>query len=260
MLDGQRILWAINLYSRVNHLRLQQELIRQEFSESELDLLTWTNHETKPDSEYKHREQMFYRHPVNRGGHDGARDSYDWIAQQPGLLDKYDYVVWSHADSMFSDYHDVRLLMEKMFWEPQTAFLEIGNAYPGQCFYGPPATFCDFFITRADLYRDAFPFPPDDHFGGFAPDGSYNETMEGGLAKRIDKVLGTRTRDRVNAQFDHTQSEWKVNGKPFFCCWNVFDNMVAWLRKNSPQKLGAIDPKFLLRTSDDLRKNSGHDD
>ncbi len=73
-----KILWAINVYSRVNNLRLQQELIRHQFGDS-VDIFTFTNNTVWDDSVFNWKEDFFYKCEINAGGHTGTRDSYNYL-------------------------------------------------------------------------------------------------------------------------------------------------------------------------------------
>lgn len=95
------ILWAINVYDRLEHLWLQQNRIREWFGER-VYLYVFSNGSQGADR-VGYREDRLHIHPTNGGHHQGVLDAYHQLLSEP-WLDAAHTIVWSHADSIFSDY------------------------------------------------------------------------------------------------------------------------------------------------------------
>lgn len=192
MMRDKKILWAINCYSRVNHLRAQVELIRRQFGQF-FDVLVYTNHldlEKFPDSSYEHLTDFYHRHDVNTGGHTGCRDAYNYVLS---MASGYDYIIWSHADFLIKDYSNVERWMNEMI-DDGDVFMCLGQnrqQNPRKPNEGiVPHIYNDFFVLESGFYQEVF--PRFDVCDGWLPSGEITDCIEVSLGKWIDEKIGDR--------------------------------------------------------------------
>src|SRR5574339_1307843 len=99
-----KIFWSMNVFSRGDHLKLQQDLVREHFGDK-VFIYVFCN----SDRDFRHKEDLYHQTPVNSGHHNGVRDSYNETAK---LLDGFDVVVSTHADCIFTDYSVVEGILQ----------------------------------------------------------------------------------------------------------------------------------------------------
>ena len=235
MIEGKKILWGINVYSRVNHLRVQEELIRAHFGDK-LDILLFTNHESFPEKNFRYKEDIFHRHDVNSGGHTGCRDAYNFAVP---ISVAYDYIIWSHADCILGDYS----IVEKMLCEMKDAdavfycLSQDRQVNPRRNHEGVvPHIYNDFFIFESSFYREVF--PRYDICDGWAESGLINDCIEVALGKWVAEKIGSRKHIVLPGKLDSAvpdESIFKNDGKAYATRGNSFEACVNFLRSNFPK-------------------------
>lgn len=140
---NSRVLWLINVYSRVDHLKQQQHLLRLEFGDT-IKILTFCN---KAGTDARYKEDFYVHTDVNSGHHNGVKDSFNAVL--PYLKD-FDYVVCSHADVILTDYSivadilwDMKHMGKKL---AQLCSLHGHNTHMNRMV---PYVYCDFFVIDA---------------------------------------------------------------------------------------------------------------
>ena len=198
MIPDKKVLWAINIYSRVNHLRVQEELIRREYGDS-VTINVYTGNELFdkfPDQNFKYKEDAFFRIPDDPavhgtagghgGSHNGDRDHYNRLLSL-NHIEGYDYVIWTAADTIFTDYSSVR----KMLFEMQAVGADfmscVADSGMGRRSHGP-RVHNEFFVVSVPFYRKMCPITPG--FEGYAANGDVNECMERGLGDAVRAANG----------------------------------------------------------------------
>lgn len=142
----ERILWTINVYSRVDQLKQQEHMIKSCLPD--IPIMVFCNNENvMPD----YREDFLETTKVNSGHHTGVRDAHNAVL--PYLKD-YDVIISSHADCFFMDWTTPLEIVEKMRREgkkmAQLGPLQNWNTHKNQ---NQPYTFNDFFVLDARIWE-----------------------------------------------------------------------------------------------------------
>jgi hypothetical protein len=147
-----KIFWSINVYSRGELLKLQQDLIREHFGDR-VFIYVYCN----SDSDFRHKEDLYYQTDVNSGHHNGVRDSYNETVKH---LDGYDVLISTHADCIFTDYSVVDWILN-IFEQKGFDFASL----VGRTGINPHRpglgrinrAHVDFFLCRPELFKKIFP-------------------------------------------------------------------------------------------------------
>lgn len=142
----------MNVFSRGEHLKLQQDLIREHFGDK-VFIYVFCN----SNKDFRHKEDLYHQTEVNSGHHNGVRDSYNETVR---LLDGYDIVVSTHADCIFTDYSAVEKILDN-FERAGTEFASLSKnrgINPHRAGLGHiPRAHVDFFICKTELFKSIFP-------------------------------------------------------------------------------------------------------
>ncbi len=146
----------MNVFSRGDHLKLQQDLVREYFGD-DVFIYVFCN----SNRDFRHKEDLYLQTAVNSGHHNGVRDSYNATAE---LLDGFDLVVSTHADCIFTDYSVVKTILEEMEYTDlgyQYQFASLAKRKginPHRQGLGHlPRAHVDFFVCRPWLFKSIFP-------------------------------------------------------------------------------------------------------
>lgn len=260
---NKKILWAINLYSRVNHLRVHEELIRKAYGDF-FDILVYTGNELFdrfPDEVFKYKEDILVRVPDDPsrhdtggghgGSHNGDKDAYNYVRT---VAHNYDYIIWTAADAIFSDYKAVEVMMEKMI-AGDYAFLScVENTGHGRTTHGP-RVHNEFFVVESNFYQKIFPL--DGNYEGYNEDGSMPECMERTLGDLVQNNLGNK-RWLVWPGVRHHERHYgnmELIGCGRICVENLFKDTIEFIKKYSNEYdyvMGECFPNGLLH---DVRPN-----
>lgn len=198
-----KILWCINVYSRLEDMKF---LIGQVRSELGCDVLVYCNADD-PSPYHVEGVDIFLTGP-NSGHHNGARDAVD--AALPHL-DGYDYVVSSHADNVWNDLSgSISRIIAKMEADGLGAAFMTGDA-PVRGAMNDPRNFGyfgDFFLMTVEAYRRCFPI--------LIPlDGKPRGWYEVALADFVHRGIGREKVLDIPARNDHqTHDFYDIMGVP----------------------------------------------
>lgn len=147
-----KIFWSMNVYSRGDLLKLQQDLIREYFGD-QIHIWVYCN----SGQDFRHKESEYFVTTENSGHHNGVRDSYNETVK---LLDGFDYVVSTHADCLFTDYSIVDIILETV--KKQNKKFACLAADKGVNPHKPdlgmlPRAHADFFVCETELFKKMFP-------------------------------------------------------------------------------------------------------
>lgn len=233
---------------------MQEELIRKEYG-GFFDILIYTGNELFekfPDSSFKYKENYFTRIPDDPdrhntpgghgGSHNGDRDAYNWVATF-SKLSGYDYVIWTAADAIFSDYSAIETMMDEMV-SSGAVFLSCcqreGN---GRTSRGP-RLHNEFFVIRADFYDEIFPMTGE--YERISADGSIPECMERQLGELVQKNLngrlwlswpGTRHEGGGRSHMDLLKLDEWDDRLTCICVENLFSRTTEFMERFCPTQL-----------------------
>ena len=174
MIKGKRVLWAINVYDRIDQLKQQEEAIRQKYGR-DIDILVFCNNTQIPHATY--REDILITYGKNSGHHGGVKDAHN--ANLPHLKN-YDIIISSHADCFFTDWNAPRVFVEKMLADGKCVLqLECRERHNTHKGIVQPYTHNDFFIMDARRWE---------RMGEITEPCDYDEGIEIVLAKNIRRV------------------------------------------------------------------------
>jgi hypothetical protein len=146
-MEPEDILWTINVFSRVDQLKQQEEMIRRTYGDR-VKIMVFCNN---PAVDPRYREDFLVRTSVNSGHHTGVRDAHNAVL--PFLRD-YDVVFSSHADCFFIDWRTPVEILARMRSEQklmaQFGSLENWNTHRNQV---QPYVFNDFFAMDARAWE-----------------------------------------------------------------------------------------------------------
>jgi hypothetical protein len=271
----KRILWGINVYTRLNHLRLQQALIRDHFggdravrevdrsARPQVDLLVFSNHERNRADVLHFMEDRLHIHPTNSGGHTGCQDAYNEGLRY--LQPEHEFVIWSHADCLLNDYSYIEETLEKMRSENAVfACLEgvTQRSNPRSPTWGDhgPYALNDLMVFRSDFYRRVF--PRHELLDGFDENGQIRPRgVEVAMGYWVTESLAEgETVHAMGTTVSHHQSATNLGAIGATACMsNDFDKSVAFVRsKIDDETVEWLDGLGILaRKFDDVRQ--GHD-
>lgn len=252
--DRPRILWGINVYSRLNHLRLQEALIRRHFG-NRVDLFVFSNHERNGEAELRFMEDILHVHPVNSGAHTGCQDAYNEGLRH--LRSDHRFVVWSHADCILSDYRFMDEVFELMDADDD-AFAALqgvshrSNPRTAGTFEGEvPYVLNDLMVFRPDLYRRTFPR----HGVLDGPGSPYGVEVAMGIWVTDSLLPGEGVHVMGDRIVDHQSAEMLGSMEAAACMTNRFEKTADFVRSRiDPATVEWLDSQGLLtKAFDDVR-------
>lgn len=253
-----QILWGINVYTRLNHLRLQQALIRRHLGDK-VELLTFSNHERNGADSLHYMEDHLHIHPVNSGAHTGCQDAYNEGLRY--LRPEHEFIIWSHADCILDNYSFIEETLGEMRNEGAVFAVFEGvtrrNNPRSETFGNEmPYALNDLMVFRADFYRRIF--PRHEVLDGFVDGVMSPYGVEVAVGKWVTESL--REGEVIHAmgrKISHHQFADKLGACQASCCMsNNFDRTVQFVRSHLDEStIGWLEERGLLeRKYDDVRQ------
>lgn len=269
-----KVLWGINVYTRLNHLRLQQALIRDHFGGNgvrnvdrsdrpKVDLLVFSNHESNGADVLHFMEDRLHIHPTNTGGHTGCQDAYNEGLRH--LRSDHEFVIWSHADCILNDYSYIEEVLQEMR-ESNAVFACLEGVTNRSNPRSEPGTdigpyvLNDLMIFRSDFYRRVF--PRHEILDGFDENGKIRPRgVETAMGHWVAESLAEgETIYAMGRKVAHHQSAERLGAVgASICMSNDFDVSTSFVRsKIDDETVEWLDGLGILaRKFDDVRH--GHD-
>lgn len=170
-----KLLWHVNVYSRVDHLRQQEHMILTHVPD--VDIQVFCN---KGDVNPKYREKYCDHTSVNKGHHGGVAQAFNSVMKYTG---DYDYIIASHADVLLTDYDVVSAIIGEMVSSgkklAQLCSVDGHNTHMNKTV---PYVYCDLFIMKAQAWWEL---------------GEIDEKCDD--ERGIETTLGTRVREIMSA-------------------------------------------------------------
>jgi hypothetical protein len=147
------VLWAINVYGRLDDLGVLSRLVRDYFGD-DVTILVYCNNEDRPERFRTPECDVFLTGP-NSGHHDGVRDAYN--ATVP-YVDGHRWVVSSHADNLWSSMEVVDDILHHAASYGRRAAVMSGGPLGAMCDPRNYGYFADWFACVPEVFKTAFPF------------------------------------------------------------------------------------------------------
>jgi hypothetical protein len=264
-----KLLWCINVYSRLNHLRLQEALIRKHFGNG-IDLLVFSNHEKNKSDVLHFMEDHLHIHPTNSGGHTGCQDAYNEGLRY--LKPEHKFIIWSHADCILSDYSFIEETLEEMqannsVFSALEGVTRRTNPRRGDFTDVQPYVLNDLMIFRPDFYQRVF--PRYEVLDGLIQNSDGTNTMapygvEVAVGRWVNGVIGKHeTIHAMGRNVQHHQIANDLGSNSAMAHMNNnFDRAVAFVEyMYDAETVGWLhEHRVLTRNFDDRRFGPGYDD
>ena len=152
-----KLMWNINCFTRLKHLKLNQHLVRSHYG-NDLYIRVFANNPALKEEDYHYLENKLQYVPHNNGHHNGSLQSWNAIVDEVRESD-FDIIVWTHADSIFSDYTLADMTFKNMLEAGKEVavleYFERENPRKGGMAHW---TYCDFIVMTKSMYLKVFPF------------------------------------------------------------------------------------------------------
>ena len=158
-----KMLWCMNVYSRLWHLRAQQDLLRLHFG-NDLHILTFCNNVNLSDEQLKYKENTLIRCTVNDGHHRGSLHAYNAVRAMLHDIrsNGFDTIVWAQADTLFTDYSLAQRAIDLTKGGGCVVLMETERTHPREHWRGVMQwTYDHFFAMDVNSYEKFFPLMQD---------------------------------------------------------------------------------------------------
>ena len=152
-MNGKNVLFAITCFDRLQELRLQETLIRNEFGKT-VGLHVFCNAPEEDSGKYQNLLEDGFHWMPNTGHSQGSIDHTNMVVD---VAAAYDYVVLLAAKTIFTDYSVISSVVDEMIENGKeiAVFDDKGiGHFRDPMNYG---FFCDFMVFSSALYNQVFP-------------------------------------------------------------------------------------------------------
>jgi len=224
MIDGMRVLWTTNVFSRIEQLRQQQFMIRQKFGK-DITLMTFCNNKNV-DSGLLVGQDILVRTDKNLGHHNGVRDAHNH--NLPYLKD-FDVVISSHADCFFQNWETpLEIIREMKKRGAEFAAIQVTRSGNPHTMKEGPYIYNDFFVMDARAWERMGEITHCEH----------NEGIEPTLGRWVFKVVPEEKIYVVPARYVHAEGVYMfadvIRPGNQMLRENDIGHKIAWLARNQP--------------------------